>query len=939
MAAPKINLDNLKSWPKCLIIVIPVLLFATAVVLTFFKSCTDLGIQSKPDVYDPSECGAGFVANAESILALLLKEVNPDSYGVSLDSLNARYKALDFALPYKEEGCAYIEASDIRLVGIHPEYIKDEKLLNFYYNSRLPQLLRMQAEQPGETFFSIRTSGMEDTEKWEAGATRPGQRKDGRRPIEIKSIKMIRPMFKVALEKKIWNGVITCAENCLFANDSTIYLTYGNTVLPLHRDRRFADWGGDRAIHFKAIMNEGILLWTDRPNGRPDTIDYYNYYHQAFEDNAVPHQIRMGMQRDRNDNSEESHMIFNFANDSLRIVHSDRLFVSGGNKSKYYSALEEMEETDTITRIPFEDGMKLIVYKSQTNSKLGEFTIYKNNPAVQLSHLTQSSEGNSRYYISDYQTDLFTQQLLRGLSRHLSNRENIDTVRLSVDPLLSKEFEHEIKDYIHEMSRTVRGASTHINNQYDISLTIMDMATGEVLASPFYTTQFDNTDYPEQLKLIARNPALIRRSIGSTFKPMLALASVLSVPSLLDLNTTDGRYSANWETHRAQFFGQTTSTWAEETKYHWGGCDFTTFLGRSDDVYPVALAALALSGRNASNTTRIMDTDREPTSYFASAPMLRFKNKDNGESMNDLENQCFTQNLRALFHLPIDETKVDYRDRRMTDIDLFRSLWEHLPDSLKEDDKCFGLQEVTPDQTQLRMDRFRTGEDFRSLLVSWALGQGDNMWNCVKLAEAWCRMISKKNIRASFIHDKDNTNHSFILNPLDGKYQIKSYAHGQNLDGVWNRFLDKFNDAQSLGTLHEMHDALHRIDPNLRIFSKTGTPNAYTRYEFPILGGNRRYMDVGMYTFALVDNPVFENRIKSSAPDSNRPSKGIVCVLRLTRSYECTQCRASNYNNVCASCKSNAGSGLWSSHASRFFSSHPDRLRKLINMTRTYIYE
>ena len=124
--------------------------------------------------------------------------------------------------------------------------------------------------------------------------------------------------------------------------------------------------------------------------------------------------------------------------------------------------------------------------------------------------------------------------------------------------------------------------------------------------------------------------------------------------------------------------------------------------------------------------------------------------------MRPLEEQCFTQNMRCLFHLPINETRTNPHDRRMTDIDLFGSLMEHFPDSLKEDDRCYGLQEVAPDQTQLRMDRFRTGEDFRGLLVSWILGQGDNMWNCIKLAEAWSRMINKRDIRASFIHDPHN---------------------------------------------------------------------------------------------------------------------------------------------------------------------------------------
>ena len=105
-------------------------------------------------------------------------------------------------------------------------------------------------------------------------------------------------------------------------------------------------------------------------------------------------------------------------------------------------------ETHTV---PFEDGMKILMYTMEENDlsmKLGEITLSKENPMHMLSYLTQSSIGVDRFFISDYQTDLFTQQLLQGLSQHLSNRENIDTVKLSIDPLLSREFEHEIKAYV-----------------------------------------------------------------------------------------------------------------------------------------------------------------------------------------------------------------------------------------------------------------------------------------------------------------------------------------------------------------------------------------------------------------------------------------------------------------------------------------------------------
>jgi len=283
-----------------------------------------------------------------------------------------------------------------------------------------------------------------------------------------------------------------------------------------------------------------------------------------------------------------------------------------------------------------------------------------------------------------------------------------------------------------------------------------------------------------------------------------------------------------------------------------------------------------------------------------------------------------------------DESKVNAKYKQMTDIDLFRDIIKYTddPDTLLT--RTFGLQEILPDQTQLRMNRFYDGDDFRGLLVPWALGQGDNMWNCVKIAEAWARMVSKRDVKASFIHIPDRQSAPLVAKEkTDAGNGIICIETKADLNATWNTFLDKFHEAQSYSgtsaTLNGMNNTVKSIAPNLMLFSKTGTPDAYIRYEYPILGGTNRYMDVGMYTFALVEKDVFESKIKK-----NLPAKGIICVLRITRSYECNSCRKSE-GGVCGKCEKFWG--IKSKHASDFFVQSPNRLRKLIDMTRTYIYD
>ena len=925
---PSISNQKLPKWQKVLVFWIGPALLVLAIGLSCFKQCTDLGRAADTDVYDPQENGVGFVTKANQVLSLLLSPECIDSnyVAISLDSLNKRYKALEFALPFGEEGNAFIESSNLRLVGIHPEYIKDENLKRFYYNSRLPQLLERQAEHLGENYFNIRCK----SELHYKGSSSSNPHR--LMPINIESITLIPSMFKVKMMKTPWTGVIEGIADCLFSEEGTIYLTYGNSVLPIHRDSVFNE---TNPINFNAIMNEGILLWTRPVNSgqktrSPEPIDYYRYYQAAFADSSRSHNVRIRFQGSRDGGNRNAFdLTLSYSHDSLRITHGCGLWVVGNDKPLKG---DPKGKADTV---PFKDGMKILMYTMKDNDlsmKLGEITLSKENPMHMLSYLTQSSIGVDRFFISDYQTDLFTQQLLQGLSQHLSNRENIDTVKLSIDPLLSREFEREIKAYVDNVGKTIskNKPKSQRNEQYDMSVTIMDLATGEVLATPFYTTLFDKEDFPEVLKLTTRNTALCRRSVGSSFKPMEALAAVLAVPSLINLDTSNPiRYSnLDFKNKSVLFFGHKTHPWAEKYENFWNGCDFTTFLSRSDDVYPVSLVALALSDENVSESTTTLSIDGEQ-SYFTTmgnGGYLRFKNENNGrEKLLVPDNQPFIHNMTGLYNVNQTESSDDMLYSRTADINLFDKLVEGLDDW---EERVYGLYGVSPEPTQLRFDRFNDGEDFHDLLMPWVLGQGDNMWNCVKLAEAWARMIGKRDVKASFIHHPDNANCPSLVSG-----GLKSFGTGSkhNYNTDWNNFLTKFKKAQESGSLlSSMYNAVNGLNEGLVLFSKTGTPDAYSPpIDIPLLGSRVRKMDLGMYCFVLAKDQIYRDSIRQ-----NRPAKGIVCIVRVARTYECANC---GRNKQCDNCK--GYDGIKSSHARNFFTDNPANrslLRKLYDMTRKY---
>ena len=96
----------------------------------------------------------------------------------------------------------------------------------------------------------------------------------------------------------------------------------------------------------------------------------------------------------------------------------------------------------------YQDGMKIILFSAINKKRLAEFSIASQNPTTVLSSLIESNKGKKRYYINDKYTDFFTQQILRGLSKNLTNEIYENDIHLTIDPLLSKEFEEELKDYL-----------------------------------------------------------------------------------------------------------------------------------------------------------------------------------------------------------------------------------------------------------------------------------------------------------------------------------------------------------------------------------------------------------------------------------------------------------------------------------------------------------
>lgn len=902
--------DDIRLRPF-LVIGIPVLVLAVVIVLGVFKGHTELGRHGSQDVYDPAACvDEGFVGSANALLAELLRDTTATDTAVDLESLNRKYRALTFALPYGEESKSVIEASDLRLTGINPERIRNARNRKFYYNSRLPQLLSSQAAQPAETFFRIRCKAL----GYDA--------QSGTKPISVTSVEVIPSMFKVALRKDPWTGEILGARNCLFDEGRTVYVTYGNSMLPLPIEQTPAAISD--TYRYNAVSDEAILC-----DARFGSIDYYNHYRTFFTGDDTQRRKSLAITLNQSRTERSTRSVCLCCADGFVYVRTDVPMVAFTSRGEQKIPVYERESQSSKGKVALEDGLKLVAYDTHSH-KLGEFTIYTHDPTVTLSRLIQTNVGRQRYNIGKSQTDLFTRQVIRGVSRNLGNTFSTDTVRLSLDPMLSREFETEIRSYLSQVMRGINAnrPKCQQHQEYDMSVTVMDITTGDIIASPYHTTLFDHPDISDTLRLGTRNPAMSRRFIGSTFKPMVALAAVQTNPRLLSLDT-HGKYSADWTQGTALFFGRRTKVWAESAKSHWGGTTFAPFLAYSDDVYPVALAALAMTDANVSGSVSTLPLTGANNLFSSASRTLRFKDSKSETVHTDPNTHPFS---KWVSHLYAANVKQDYT----TDTILFQNLYKDIErartEGLTSEERIYGLESLCPDVTNLRFDRFFEGGDMRTHLVPWVLGQGDNQWSCIKVAEAWSRMLGKRDVRASLIHT-DTIPPSLVsvseLSTVDRKLPTAA-----SVNNTWNGFLSEFRTAQGLAlpnnTLRRMYDEVQTLNSalgtDLVLFSKTGTPDSYLRYEKTLLGGNKRQIDVGMYSFCLMTESQY-SRIRS-----DNPGHGIVCIIRITRTFDCQHCN--RLGNKCSTCRSYQG--LQSSHAVRFFAGHPERLRKFYDMTRRY---
>ncbi len=820
---------------------------------TFLRGCNKLGQDSKNDSYTPS-VNDGFIRKSNELLLTLVNEGNRnDIHPRSMQELNAKYPAMRFELPYHEDSIAASgRASDLRLVDIIADSIHDEELKRFYLNSNLPSLLKKQRDKMGEQMFTISFGPGDYT--W------------------ISGIKMIPSLFRISFVKDPWTGVIMATENAIIGEQNHCFISWGKSMMPL----RMAPVPNVRDNDYYTTITADVATQTFLGRGGR-AVDYYTTSQDYDKGRTLLH-VNLGNSALQFAYPDSNHFAIRTTNTLACQVYDA--------KGKKVEVLPT-EASGRLVRVAFDEDLKLVVVNRNDNSKVAEFTVSHRNPALTLSKLVNSNEGRERYNINPTLVDRFTRQVMYGLSSTLRNSDFRDTVKLTLDPLLSRELERMLEAHYDSLH------GCYPKSHFELSMTVIDMATGNVIAAPFYRSI--DKELPEDVALGMKSPTLIRRYVGSAFKPLLALAAVEAMPSLLDLNTV-GHYNND-----RVFYDWTVG---KKWNGNWSGCSsFSYFLGVSDDVYPVALAVLAMQGDTLPPGYRAGDSHFAKSRLFN--PGWRLSNK--GSNSGVFINTPLVRNISLLYDVKdnVDTYAVD-------SLSMTRYIWNHLglADTLR-----FGLDLVRPDITNMHYDNF-FGSSLHGELVPWVLGQGNNYWAPMKFAEAWTRMLTKREVNISIVKSAKSPVAKPLVNALGTDHA----------SATWNSFLDKLVDAQSVhgnkgGTLHPMWKAIDKFNKQIKdttqrlvLLSKTGTPANYEMNERGSVNRKKQYVDVAIYCMGLMTKSEY-NRVKNG-----EHPRGVMCVIQIVR-----------INN-----SNDGNNGLWSSDARDIFSRSPKNFNRFYRLTKAY---
>jgi len=824
-----------------IVVIVIILLSGFFYQFKFNKQDNFLKFHGLSDYSPLTENGKGLYGKVNVLLQEALKDTNNIGYAIS--NLDSIYNRLRFYYP-TDTTDYLVSVDDIRLIGFTPKNKEEE---TFYFNSDFKNVIEKQNRNLTQKYFNI---------EW------------NRAKSKIIGITIDTTLFNFSLQNDNWKGLIKFKDP-FFEIDSNIkYLITENSIIPLFSSNK-------DSIDFYKYQHKWSAWTTITPQTakKYSISEYEKIYENLNLNNSDSSRTILLNYRANNDNQEFSLRILNTGDKLVLQTQAIDISVYGAGNS-----IRAVHDTTFAVSNSF-DNLKVQLRLRGHSEEIAPLYISNISPFIASKPQNEGITGE-RLHIDTSCLDLFSLQQVRQIETSISSKDNIDKVELSTNIILSKYLEREIKNYV----------SGLFNNSYfrkrpddvfEMSVCLMDIATGEIIAAPYYSNEFEKNNIDEVVE--QRNFNLVKHDIGSTFKPLISFAAYLKYKSLsqfqLLLNTT--RFIADTVCtilgYRSLVYGLNKTTKAPNPLF-WSDhvVGRQEFLSKSHDNYPIALTMLALT------------EDKDPAfslltnSYLNNAGVNNLYQVNGNETsrirqqnrrliFNNISNSSFVNLLSNLYNV-----EAESKDSTYNIITYDTDSWSRLKTGKKN------FYSLYPDIVYLGTERFGNVNsdlvDFKKFQL-FVLGQGDNLWTNVKLAEAYSRLLSKHKITATFIKNDSASLPYLFQNPIS-LFHLASNNHYQfnvtstGIDSTWNSFMADWRAAVQLPNplLRTAFNNFQRGVLNHNdyyFYCKTGTPqenDELTNNKVFKKGKDRIWRDEGLFVFGITNT------------DTNYP-KGVVGVV------------------------------------------------------------
>ncbi len=773
----------------------------------------------------------GFFGKTNDMLGKALLERTNIAY--RLDRLDTLYKRLHFYYP--ADSVDYlVSPDDIRLIGFTPE--KSER--EFYFNSYLATLLDLQRKNLSARYFNIKFDRLHH---------------------QIVSITVDSSRFKLALQNSNWLGTVNFVDPFAKIQPGLPYLIAEHKIIPLFSTNVSA-----------AAFIRTDCQWQDlfplRKNERYGITDYERFYEEMNKPDSTKSQLYLLDYGSSASGGESSIRIFRSGKQLMVQTKGSSLEVS-------YDTRSFRLKGDESRALPADAPVINLTIRPQGLSKAYKATIVKASPFSIASRPENATDPADRIHMDPAYYDLFSAQEISQLEAGIREKDSLDQITLSSNILLSRYLEDKLKQRAGELMADT-SVTLRSDDEYDLSVCMMDISTGEVIAAPYYSNIFPKNNANELTDF--RNFNLIRHNIGSTFKPLLSFAAAVKYPSLAKFTLMPGPTSFVDEKmckvlgYPVPAYGMKTDRVTHEKKprtpsfWDFGPINRVDFLATSHDNYPVGLTMLALTetddskafaglGDGAFNNSTVNQL------FGLNGPQSsRLILKNGFATLKDISTSSFVQLLSNLYAIRgqfEDDDRLTYDPGVMSSAGIDRQ-------------NFFSLY---PDLSNLGTESFdniaSAKVDFRNLEM-FVLGEQNNVWSNIKLAEAYSRLLSKRRINATLlarpqaVPDYLFASPARLFNKADqGQFDIKTDT--ATIEKSWNEFLDDWQSAVkkrvSQRLLWPAYDNFNEGvagHDHYDFYCKTGTPEAEDGIDNDKIykkGKDKIWINEGLFTFGITN--------------------------------------------------------------------------------------